>query len=203
MTVDDPTQAGVKASDGPDKATPADPSKRRFIAGATHAIGACVTCALAVPPVAMLTHPLWASESESGSRDGFVAVGAVDRFTPDAPFVRVIVKRDTSDAWLKRRGVPVGSILVRRDAKGAFTVFSAKCPHLGCAVNPAADGDGFFCPCHNSSFAADGAKRDRADGATNPAPRGLDTLEHRVTNGTLHVKYVNFKTGTSEQVVVG
>jgi len=181
---------------------PEDPSKRKFITMATHAMGACVTCAVAVPPLAVVIHPLLASKDETTS-DGFVPVASVNRFKAGGPFVRVVVKQDRSDAWLKTPGVPVGSILVKRSKDDAFKVFSAKCPHLGCAVNPVPGEERFMCPCHNSAFGADGTKLDKEDGSTNPAPRGLDALQHRVVGGVLQVQYVNYKTGTADQVAIG
>ncbi len=168
-------------ADGPRTAAardaPEDPSKRRFIAAATHALGACVTCAVAVPALSVVLHPvLDGDDDEEQEERRFLAVAPVDRFSAGGPFVRVVVKDDRKDAWLSHRGVPVGSILVRRESDGKFRVFSAKCPHLGCAVNPVASG-GFACPCHNSAFGPDGEKRDKDTGEANPAPRGLDLLE--------------------------
>lgn len=181
---------------------PEDPSKRKFFATATHALGACVTCAVVVPVAGVVLHPVLAGNATDAG-DGFVSVGSVGRFKAGDPFVRVVVKTDRTDAWLSTRGVPVGSILVQRTDAEEFAVFSAKCPHLGCAVNPVSGESGFTCPCHNSSFGADGGKEEKTDGSTNPAPRGLDGLKWRVANGNLEVKFVNYKTGTKDQVAIG
>ena len=35
-----------------------------------------------------------------------------------------------------------------------FKAFSLECPHLGCLVEPREDG--FYCPCHGSTFELDG-----------------------------------------------
>ncbi len=50
-------------------------------------------------------------------------------------------------------------------AGDAYRALSAVCTHLGCTVQHA--GEGFRCPCHGSSFAADGSN------TGGPAPRPL------------------------------
>ena len=79
--------------------------------------------------------------------------------------------------------------IVRRDRNA--TVFSATCPHLGCTVE--ASGNGFICPCHGSSWNANGEK------LSGPAPRGLDVLESRIEGDTLKVRYQDFKQGSSQK----
>lgn len=86
-----------------------------------------------------------------------------------------------------------GSVWVVRNGE-ALMVFSAVCPHLGCSINASADG--FVCPCHRSSWDGTGVK------TGGPAPRNMDTLEHRIENGALLVRYQNFKQGTAEREVV-
>src|SRR5579885_1480463 len=66
-------------------------------------------------------------------------------------------------------------------------VFSAVCPHLGCSVNTNANG--FICPCHTSTWNINGQRMG------GPTLRGLDTLEHKIEDGTLKVKYQFFKQG--------
>jgi Rieske Fe-S protein len=72
------------------------------------------------------------------------------------------------------------------------TVFSSVCPHLGCTINEKPNG--FGCVCHNSSW--------RLTGETSggPAPRGMDSLEHKVEEGILKVKYQTFKQGLAEKI---
>jgi Rieske Fe-S protein len=63
-------------------------------------------------------------------------------------------------------------------------VLSAVCPHEGCEVAWDANANRFSCPCHESFFAADGAR------ISGPARRGLDPLPMRVQDGKLQVQYV-------------
>jgi Rieske Fe-S protein len=62
-------------------------------------------------------------------------------------------------------------------------VLSAICPHEGCEVSWDGGANRFSCPCHESYFAADGAR------ISGPASRGLDPLPMRVQDGKVQVQY--------------
>ena len=62
-------------------------------------------------------------------------------------------------------------------------VISPICPHEGCEVLWIQQQNQFACPCHESYFAADGAR------ISGPSPRGLDQLPTRVQDGKLQVQY--------------
>jgi len=62
-------------------------------------------------------------------------------------------------------------------------VLSAICPHEGCEVAWDQASNRFSCPCHESYFAADGAR------ISGPATRGLDSLPMRVQGGKLQCQY--------------
>jgi len=62
----------------------------------------------------------------------------------------------------------LGSALVFRGQDGV-RAYSSRCPHLGCRIDRGVD-DRAVCPCHGSSFHADGTV------ATGPATRPLVTL---------------------------
>lgn len=76
--------------------------------------------------------------------------------------------------YLRRRGDVVEAL-------------SAICPHAGCLVK--AQAAGFACPCHRSSFDAEGGSLE------GPAPRPLDRLECKLERGRLFVKYQRFRPG--------
>jgi len=69
-------------------------------------------------------------------------------------------------------------------------VLSAICPHEGCEVAWEQNRNRFSCPCHESYFAADGAR------ISGPSPRGLDPLPMRVQDGKLQVQYVSKEQAT-------
>lgn len=76
-------------------------------------------------------------------------------------------------------------------------VVSSMCPHENCDVAWREDTKQFFCPCHDSYFAADGGR------VSGPARRGLDPLPSRVKDGVLQVQYQSFVNNTEERVVRG
>ncbi|MBO0801304.1 MAG: Rieske 2Fe-2S domain-containing protein [Blastocatellia bacterium] len=91
------------------------------------------------------------------------------------------------------RFTAAGSVWVIRNGD-SITVFSAVCPHLGCSINTSANG--FICPCHRSSWNGAGAK------TGGPTPRDMDTLEHRIEDGALLVKYQSFKQGMAKKEAI-
>ena len=176
-------------------------ARRGFIARITLALGGALTAALSAGPIGMLLHPVL--KAGKGGDDGArSAVASAGSFEVGGAPKRVVLKEDRQDAWLRQPGVPVGSILVQRSAEDDFRVFSAVCPHLGCAVGYQSQKKSFLCPCHTSSFTLGGELLPHADGSPNPAPRGLDPLEWRVQGGQLQVRWVSYKTGTPERVRV-
>ncbi|HEX8846729.1 MAG TPA: Rieske 2Fe-2S domain-containing protein [Pyrinomonadaceae bacterium] len=73
-------------------------------------------------------------------------------------------------------------------------VLSGICPHEGCNVVWRAEANQFVCPCHDSYFAADGAR------LSGPSPRGLDPLEKQEKDGKLQVKYQSYVNNTEERI---
>ncbi len=81
-----------------------------------------------------------------------------------------------------------------RSMGSAVVAFSASCPHLGCGFRWLEERKRFECPCHGSIFDLDGKV------LAGPAPRPLDTMETKVENGRLLVRYELFKLGTAKKV---
>jgi len=69
-------------------------------------------------------------------------------------------------------------------------VLSAICPHEGCEVAWDQASNRFSCPCHESYFAADGAR------ISGPATRGLNPLPMRVQDGKLQCQYISKERAT-------
>ena len=111
---------------------------------------------------------------------------------------------DKTDAWTTYKDLPLGLVYAQRVAEKKVVVFSASCPHAGCAVEYRGEGDHgahYYCPCHESSF--------RTDGSLAPdntqAKRGLDTLEvdqEKLEQGEIWVRFQKFKAGISEKKAV-
>lgn len=176
--------------------------RRTFTGRLAMALGGVLTAALSAGPIGMLLHPVLGARRDDGDGD-WSAVASAGTFPVGGAPRRIVLKEDRQDAWLRQPGVPVGSILVQRTDESDFKIFSAVCPHLGCAVGYQKTEKRFLCPCHTSSFSLAGELQPHADGSPNPSPRGLDPLEWRVQGDQLQVRWVSYKTGVAERVRVG
>lgn len=133
--------------------------------------------------------------------EGFIKVVPVNALKdPNSPAFFEI-RADHIDAWNYFTDTPVGSIYLYRtgdiEKKGAAAIvaFNTTCPHLGCAVEFKGGQKSFYCPCHNSSFDLKGKRSDDS-----PSPRDLDSLETKIKNDAIWVKFIDFRTGIAKMV---
>jgi menaquinol-cytochrome c reductase iron-sulfur subunit len=128
--------------------------------------------------------------------DGFVPVARLAGLPEDGSPVQVpVVVEAPRDAWNLMPPTTVGAVFVRREGD-TVTALSSVCPHLGCGIDWRRERLGFECPCHESSFAPDGAV------AAGPSPRPMDALEARVVDGRVEVRFQQFATGRADRVPV-
>jgi Rieske Fe-S protein len=147
----------------------------------------------------------------SGASGGILPLGPLLRFEglePGKPLeVRITLQR--RDGWRLRTRPQ--TVFIQRLADQdkaddtdeanplALTAFSPVCPHAGCTVE--AHEDGFVCPCHDATFAPDGARK------SGPAPRGLDPLKLEVREyrgeDWLYVHWKDYVPGQPERVARG
>jgi menaquinol-cytochrome c reductase iron-sulfur subunit len=165
---------------------------RRGALKAMAAVGGAVGCgALALPTVRFLV-----SSAHGGAGGGnWIKTVPLDALTPNEP-KRVALIADRRDAWTLEKNVALGAAWLVREGD-AVKAWSVVCPHLGCAIDRSASGPGFNCPCHDSSFDAQGQR------LTGPSPRGLDALDTRVEGGFVLVDYRRFRQGIPDKVPVG
>lgn len=154
--------------------------------------GVAVVCAAAAPPIAYVLAP---AGRRGGTGEHWLRALRLDQLEQGVPR-RVALVADRRAAWVTEKNVELGSVwLIRRG--DAVQALSAECPHLGCGIALAPGGDGFACPCHDSSFTADGR---RGEG---PSPRDMDALATRVSGEWVEVDFRSFRTGIPEQVELG
>ena len=153
---------------------------------------------------------------------GIIAV--VNVFIAGIPFLRSLVgssAKARSSEWLKvtainslPEGRPVDirfmaelkeayihdtvlhAACVIKHSPDEITVYSPVCPHLGCYYQWDQQTGQFECPCHASVFALDGKV------LGGPAPRPLDTLQAKVENGNLFIKWERFQVGTPVKIPI-
>jgi Rieske Fe-S protein len=117
-------------------------------------------------------------------------VAPIAELTGDAPLLRrIIVQRNAG--WQSASTEHSIYVLPKQNNR----IVSSECPHENCNVSWRVEARKFFCPCHQSTFAEDGAQ------LTGPARRGLDPLPTREQNGVLQVQYQTFVNNIAERIV--
>lgn len=106
----------------------------------------------------------------------WIKLEAVETLTPDQ-VLRLSYLVTRRDAW--RRGEKKGLLYVTVDESGAYLVLDATCTHLGCTVRWDETNRHFRCPCHDASFAQDGAV------VSGPPPQPLRQLATKIEEGVL------------------
>lgn len=162
------------------------PERRSFLGLISGLIVAGISAVLGVTIGRYSISPAFSTSKEQEWAD----LGSLDEFA-EGKLVKknVVVSQDAGwgkfqtqrSVWVVRKG---------EDVK----IFSGVCPHLGCSVNARADK--FICACHNSEWNVEGAT------LAGPTPRGLDTLEFRVEETKIKVKYQDFKQGVTTKEVL-
>lgn len=116
----------------------------------------------------------------SAATDSWLDVAPVSELTGAQPLSRKVVAEHIA-GWAITTEEHNVFVLPAKNNQ----VVSAVCPHEGCEVAWDQNSNRFACPCHESYFAADGAR------ISGPAPRGLDPLPMRVQDGKLQVQYTS------------
>jgi menaquinol-cytochrome c reductase iron-sulfur subunit len=168
------TQAGKEA-----KVEPA--GRRSFLLAMFAVSGTVVGALLAIPLFRFATFPLRKNNSETTWSD----VGPAADFTSLTAPVAKTITLERRDAWQTTSSQTAVYVLPAK--AGVLRILSPICTHLGCSVRWEAEQDKFICPCHAGSFTADGQR------IAGPPPRSMDTLEAKVEDGMLKVRYQYFR----------
>ena len=134
-----------------------------------------------IPLVRFVTYPLRKSATATAWSD----VGPVqDLASLTAPTAKTITL-ERRDAWQTTSSQTAVYVLPSKD--GQFRILSPICPHLGCSVRWVDTENKFICPCHGGSFMATGER------IAGPPPRSMDSLDSKVEDGVLKVRYQYFR----------
>lgn len=175
---------------------PSPDDRRSFLTKASAIIvGGIITVVAPVAGLFTFFDPL---RKKSDLR-GMVRVATIHALPKSGEPRKLPVIAELVDAWNKTPDVPIGSVYVQKTGDNTVRVLNAVCPHLGCSVGYSAEKEGYFCPCHKSSFSTDGKILD----PKSPSPRGMDELHAEVrANGEVWVKFQNFRKGTVDKIPV-
>lgn len=171
--------------------------RRGFFARAiTLVLGTISLLVPAVVGIVAYLNPL----RQKGQAGVFMRLASLAELPEDGTPRKFSVVADRTDAWNRFPNEPIGAVYLRRTSDKADPVEALQvvCPHAGCSVEykTSADGGKFFCPCHSASFGLSGQRLDK----TSPSPRSLDTLEVKIENAEVLVKFQNFESGTARKV---
>jgi menaquinol-cytochrome c reductase iron-sulfur subunit len=162
---------------------------KRFAAGV---IGAVVGIVPLLSGLVVLLDPL-RRKSAAGEFTYVAPLGAIPE---DGTPRKFTILASRTDAWNKAPQTPVGAIYLRRTGPKTVSALNVVCPHAGCFVEFQGANKSYYCPCHRSAFALDGAIA-----SASPAKRGLDALEVEIRkDNEVWVKFQNFLAGTSDKI---
>ena len=170
-------------------------SRRKFIVVSTVTVSAA--CGL-FPLASGITTVFDPVKKSSGKQKNvpWTKVAPLRNLSEDGkPAKFEVILEQVKDAWTTYKNVPVGAVYLARDGD-EVTAFNLKCPHLGCAVDYRSKSNDYFCPCHNSTFGLDGSVTD----LESPSPRGLDTMDTKVEEGVVWIRFQQFRPNISEKV---
>lgn len=195
-----------KVEETPVTASAAQEPRRDFLQKAGSVlVGGAITAVPAGIGIRVVAGPLFRDQVGGVS----VRLTNLDSMEVGGPPRAFKVVADKTDAWTTYKNLPLGLVYAQRVSETKVTVFSASCPHAGCAVEYRKDGEvakeklgaHYYCPCHESAFALDGDIA--TDGS--PAERPLDSLEvneEKLNQGEVWVKFQRFKAGIAEKQAI-
>ena len=168
-----------------------DSNRRSYLGWLIGLCTAGVSAVLVVPLVRYSIYPLRVQTTEIKWSD----VGPVSDLTElTAPIQRSITVEQV-DGW--RKTVSEKVVYVIKSSAGQLQVLSSVCPHLGCSVPWSEAKREFNCPCHGAVFTANGSR------VSGPAPRAMDSLDSKMENGRLMVRYQYFRQLVSTKEIIG
>ena len=170
-------------------------SRRKFIVVST--LGVSAACAIfpVASGITTILDPVKKS-SENQAKVPWTKVAPLGNLSEDGkPAKFEVILSEVKDAWTTYKNVPAGAVYLSRKGN-EVKAFNLKCPHLGCAVDYRSKSDDYFCPCHNSTFGLDGSVTD----VDSPSPRGLDTMETKVEDGDVWIRFQQFRPNIVEKI---
>jgi menaquinol-cytochrome c reductase iron-sulfur subunit len=198
-----------------DPGTPEEQSRRTFMVNAVVAMGGVIGLGLAIPLITSLvpssdavgndwtplTPEEWAALQKATDKPIKVSFNLheVDGYLPPADEQQFVwaIKANEAEIRAKRPELFTGTTKIPYPVVYmGFTIFSPICPHLGCRYSWVDAQNKFICPCHGSEFTDVGAH------VAGPAPRGLDPLPLRNTNGKAELTWIEYKQNTPDHIVL-
>lgn len=184
-----------------DSTTASSEPRRNFVTKALAVLcGAIVAVTPFVPALGVFLDPLLRKKRSVGpvgdavDAEGYIQVGTLKQLEEGVPLLAPVVA-DLQNFWNRFPVTPIGAVYLTKTGD-QVSCFNARCPHLGCTVNYRPSEGIYLCPCHDSSFNADGTRNNDIP------PRDLDALDVQVREGAVWVKFQNYRVGVHDKTVV-
>lgn len=170
-------------------------NRRDFIKVAVASgVGVCAVGAPICAGTRMVLAPVF-QENQSGQ---FYPLTTIESLTEKPQKFAIVDNKH--DAWTTLPNQKIGSLFVRK-VGDKVSAFHSLCPHAGCMIqigakkNPQTGNEEemFYCPCHAAHFSFDGKRLDSV------SPRDLDSLEVKIENNKILVRFENFTFGIAEK----
>ena len=182
--------------------------RRSFLIWFGRAVYTACAATVAAPMLRFLSAPVASTTSEGPILRRLTTLDSLPTGSPR----KLAVVGTRADGWTKYADQVVGHVWVTRTSPASVpadqakvTVFNAACPHSGCPIQHLAKN--YVCPCHGAEFNDDGTKvKVVANGSTNPSPRGMDLLDHRIVKDDntgqwwVEVEYKEYEVGIADRV---
>jgi len=168
-----------------------DQSKRSFLMIFSAFIGSLIGLAISFPLIGFIFYPL-RKKTVYGGGD-FIKVCNLNELKKDTPR-KMPISSFKVDGWNKFDNIVLGAAWLVKKEKGDVVAMSTICTHLGCGIDWDAENKLFICPCHSSVFDIEGKV------VSGPAPRSMDTLDIKIENDSIYVKYRKLRLSTSKKI---
>lgn len=184
--------------------SPVESTRRSWLKWATNLLGGLWAAMLGVPAVGYLIDPR-NRPAAAGAFKPVALFGELKENVPKAAVIRDIRR----DAWTLHPDDVLGRVwLIWRGEKAEdgtpkVEAYTTICPHLGGSINFEEKSQCFVCPLHGATYDIKCQRvSDDELGHSNPAPRGMDSLEVELEPDAanedefvIKVKYENFIQG--------
>lgn len=150
-------------------------SRRQLLSRSVAVMGGAIAAGVGVPAIFYIAGPA----AEDAGVDEWIRLGAASSVEPGRP---TLMKANVERRSGYLTSTEELSVFVTTENGTEFSALSNVCTHLGCRVRWVDEQDGFFCPCHNAVFSADGSV------ASGPPPAPLDEFEVKVEESQIFIK---------------
>jgi Rieske Fe-S protein len=155
-------------------------TRRRFMTGSVHGLGAAATAAFALPALGFALGPVF-----ERTKMPWQTVGSVGDFNDKEYVPRVVTivagigEAGKSTAYVRLRNAQIDT--EPEDEFNQVIAISTRCNHLGCPVRFTEAAGKFICPCHGGVYDFRGLREG------GPPVRPLDRFYTRIEGGDVQV----------------